>query len=165
MYKVRGSIGDLEDYPDDTYYICSSHSRPQRPLRAPMALGHLPGAMSRLLIGFGILAFPFILPIIFSYFMINEDVEVISNEDMWAKDREDRLRMTTTGSRNADGHQTSLYNWPSQHSVSENLHPAPSVTSWYLVVEVINQSIEYSDGAGITTITARGISLYVVGYR
>lgn len=40
--------------------------------------------------------------------MIDEDDEILSNEDIWAKEREDRLRMAAVESRNINSHQTPL---------------------------------------------------------
>ena len=114
--------------------------------------------MARLVLGFGVLAFPFLLPFaISSLFSDSDGDEGTSNEDMWAKERERRSRM-----------RYSLCNGPTysyilllEYTSSESLPSALAVRIW--LFGVIDQCIENPNGLQTITFIAHEVS-YNNGY-
>lgn len=102
--------------------------------------------MARIVLGFGVLTFPFLLPIAISaLFFDNDGDEGTSNEDMWAKERERRPRTTYWL---CDG-PTYSYVLLQEYTPSESLPSAPAAR--IRLFGLIDQCIENPNG--LRTIT------------
>ena len=105
--------------------------------------------MIRLLLGLGILAFPLILSLGFAC-CINDD-DGISNEDIWAEENSAKLRKAALQSQSLQIHRVFLC----------NLSSTVSVRTWYF--EIVEQSVDGSDGSQMTTVIAQETLPFVVG--
>ena len=129
-------------------------------LQHPMTFTYFIVLMARLVLGFGVLAFPLLLPFaISSFFSDNDGDEGISNEDMWAKERERRSRMRYRLCNGPTSHHYS-YILLLEYTSSESLPSAPAARIW--LVGVIDQCIENSNGLQIITFIAHEVS-YNIG--
>ena len=140
------------------FYI-SHDSQPLQffPCKIPMTFICFIVPMARMVLGFGILAFPFLLPLAISaLFFHNDGDEGTSNEDMWAKERERRTRM-----------RYCLCNGPTYSFIllldymsSESLPSAPAARIW--LSGVIDQCMENPNGLQTVTFVAHEVS-YNIG--
>ncbi len=108
----------------------SIHSLPMQHLSTP---AQIVVPMARLLLGFGVLAFPLTLPFVVSSFFTDNDEEGLSNEKMWARERNRRLSVGALGSRsqNLHIHHTIVL---LQCTSSEILPSTLSSSTWHLEV-------------------------------
>lgn len=112
-------------------------------------------AMDKLLVGFSITVFPLLLPVAFSYLMIEEDDIITFYKDAAIGDCEEEQVATELVSRDLSSHQVTSHNAFSSHRAAEHdFHTLPVVT-WNLFDE---QSIGYQNRIEVLVITIWGIS-------
>lgn len=101
--------------------------------------------MVRLVLGFSVLAFPFLLPVVISFFLADDgdDDEGTSNEDMWARERETSSRLMSYWLCDRLIHRHYSYTLLLEYTFSESLPSALAASTW--LFEVIEQCIENSN--------------------
>ena len=129
-------------------------------LQSPMAFTYFIIPMVRVVLGFGVLAFPFLLAFAISAFFSDDDGdEGTSNEDLWAKEGERRSSM-----------RDPLWDDPFysyilllEYTSSESLPSALAARIW--LFGVIDQRIENSNGLPTITFFAHEFSYDIEYYN